>query len=672
VKKSIILLAFVGSLLFAAAAMATSTQYVADALGYQPQLGPPMYTFGTWRVYLPWSWLRWDADYGRYAPQIFRVAGVLTYGGGAAGLLVFLAFTFLGRARPPSTSHGSATWAADSQLKRLGLIVPPAALTPPRVVLCQTADAVYAPVSGPTGLAWKMRRAGRLITHAGPEHVMVFAPTRSGKGVGTVIPTLLTWSASAIVYDIKKELWTLTAGYRRQFSHCLKFEPTAADSVRFNPLFEIRKGSSEVSDAQNIADILVDPNGTATNRDHWQATAHTLLVGAILHVLYAEPAKSLAGVAQFLSDPSCPFDETLHRMLVARHLPSGPHPVVAQCAREMLNKSENELSGVLSTAKTCLALYADPVIARNTSTSDFRIADLMNRNQPVTLYFVTPPSDIDRIRPLVRLMLNQFGRRLTESMTFGPAKAYRHQLLFLLDEFPSLGKLAFFELQLAFLAGYGIKCFLIAQSLNQLEAAYGQHNSLLDNCHVRMTYTANDERTARRISDLLGQSTQTRRQRSFSGSVFGRVSESEHEHARSLLTPDEVLRLPGDEAVLLVAGSAPYRAKKLMHYQDSRFRGRAALPPPTTVRELRQELFTRAPSDWERLPRIPVRSPEPSLRADVAAPAPPVEAQLPSEPSATEAGPISDWQAFFEPAPSHSESSSPEARSAGEADDVPL
>ena len=119
----------------------------------------------------------------------------------------------------------------------------------------------------------------------------------------------------------------------------------------------------------------------------------------------------------------------------------------------MLNKSENELSGVFSTAMACLGLYRDPVVARNTAESDFRIADLMNGDAPASLYLVVPPSDLARTRPLIRLVLNQIGRRLTESMEFGGKAAYRHRLLLLLDEFPSLGKLDFFETALAFIAG---------------------------------------------------------------------------------------------------------------------------------------------------------------------------------------------------------------------------
>jgi len=295
---------------------------------------------------------------------------------------------------------------------------------------------------------------------------MVFAPTRSGKGVGTVVPTLLSWSESVLVYDLKKELWSLTAGWRRRFSRCWRFEPTARDSIRFNPLLEVRRGDDEVRDTQNVADILVDPDGSE-KRDHWKTAAHTLLVGAILHVLYAEPDKSLTGVARFLSDPERRLYQTFLHMLETRHLGERPHPVVEQCAREMLDKSENELAGIVSTAKTCVNLYNDPLVARNTATSDFRITDLMQADDPVSLYLVVPPSDIDRLRPLVRLVLNQVGRRLTERMGLGDTKGYRHRLLLLLDEFPSLGKLSFFETQLAYLAGYGIKAFLIAHDLRR-------------------------------------------------------------------------------------------------------------------------------------------------------------------------------------------------------------
>jgi type IV secretion system protein VirD4 len=637
-----VLFSLLGLVVFAVA-LAASTQYVAARLGFHRQLGAPLATVAGRRIYPPWAWLEWDGRLHRYAPRVFAVASGVTYGALVVVLAPLIVFAFIGSRRSrESTSHGSARWGTTGELRRGGM------LGADGVVLCQTSEARFtSALDDRGGLKWTMRRPGRLVRHDGPEHVFVFAPTRSGKGIGIVMPTLFAWGQSALIYDIKKELWSLTAGYRRKFSYCWRFEPTAADSVRFNPLFEIRRGDNEVRDAQVIADILVDPDGAGTKWDHWQTTAHALLVGAILHVLYAEADKSLTGVGAFLANPERSQVQTLTRMLKTNHLPTGPHPVVAQIARSMLNKADNELSGVVSTATSYLDLFRDPLVGRATSASDFRIADLMNLDHPVSLYLVVPPSDLSRLRRLVRLVLNQVGQRLTERMEFAPAAAakkppfvaalraamaakrpdaagaagsanrgYKHRLLLLVDEFTSLGKLDFFENQLAFCAGYGLKCFMVAQSLNQLQKTYGEKNSILDNSHIRVTYAANDEITARRISDLVGQATLTKRQRSFSAAKFlgGRsVSESEQEFARPLLTADEVLRLPYDDAILLVSGMAPYRAKKLMYYLDRRFSGRAGLPPPDGAREQRAQLPRRAGpvSEWATLAPIAEPAPPP-------------------------------------------------------------
>jgi type IV secretion system protein VirD4 len=582
-------------LLLSLAGLAVATQTVAAALHYAPALGPPWIRLGATSVYAPWAWVTWSSRFERYAPDAFRTASAETTAASVLGCLVAALLGATRRRRKVSTTHGSSRWATTAEMRGAGL------LQSAGVVLGQTDDARYSTRLDGGTRRIALRRAGTLLRHDGPEHVMCFAPTRSGKGVGLVVPTLLSWPASVLVYDIKKENWALTAGWRRQFSRVWRFEPTATDSLRFNPLLEIRRGLSEVKDTQNVADILVDPTGEKETRDHWQTTAHTLLTGAILHVLYAEEDKTLAGVAAFLSDPSRRQFETLQRMLSTPHLPTGPHPALAQAGREMLNKSDNELSGVMSTALACLGLYRDPVVARATSSSDFRIADLMNADAPVSLYLVVPPSDLARTRPIIRLVLNQIGRRLTESMEFGDKKAYRHRLLLLLDEFPSLGRLDFFETALAFLAGYGLKAMLIAQSLNQLEKTYGQYNSILDNCHVRLTYAANDDKTARRISDLLGQATITRTQKSFSGSGFflSHRSESEQELGRPLLTPAEVTQLPEDDGILLVGGQLPYRVRKVRYFLDRRFRGRDKLRPPNSAEEQVHELLPPTPSEWQ-------------------------------------------------------------------------
>jgi len=557
-----------------------STQWAAAMLGNQPRLGAPWTTILSQPIYLPWRIFEWWFAYEAYAPQVFRKAGMLAAGSGIAGTCVAIAGS-LWRARQTKfvTTYGSARWATTDELKSARLFA---------------GNGVFL---GKLGQAF--------LRHDGPEHVLAFAPTRSGKGVGLVIPTLLTWPHSAVIHDIKGENWQLTAGYRSTFSHCLLFNPADMKSARYNPLLEVRKGEWEVRDVQNIADILVDPEGALERRNHWEKTSHALLVGVILHVLYAEPEKTLARVASFLSDPARSIERTLKIMMVTNHLGTEVqpkvHPVVASVARELLNKSENERSGVLSTAMSFLGLYRDPVVAHNTSACDWRIADLVEAKRPVSLYLVIPPADLNRTKPLVRLILNQIGRRLTETLE-GQNGRLRRKLLLMLDEFPALGRLDFFETALAFMAGYGIRAYLIAQSLNQIVKAYGENNAILDNAHVRIAFAANDERTARRISDALGTATELRAQRNYAGHRLApwlaHVMVSRQETARPLLTPGEVMQLPPDEAIVLVSGLQPVRAKKFRYYEDRRFAARI-LPPPV----LREGGYADVPAkqfhDWD-------------------------------------------------------------------------
>ncbi|RHW16861.1 conjugal transfer protein TraG [Sphingomonas gilva] len=564
-----------------------ATQWAAAMLAYQPQLGFPWFNLFDRPVYRPWAIFSWWYHYDAYAPHVFDKAGTLAGASGFVGCAAAI-FGSLWRARQQRhvTTYGSARWAELREVERAGLI-------------------------GDAG-AFLGRYHGRYLRHDGPEHVMAFAPTRSGKGVGLVVPTLLSWTGSAVIHDIKGENWQLTAGWRSRFSHALLFNPTDARSARYNPLLEVRRGENEVRDVQNIADILVDPEGALERRNHWEKTSHSLLVGAILHILYAEEEKTLARVATFLSDPQRPFVATLKRMMTTNHLgtPEQPqvHPVVASAAREVLNKSENERSGVLSTAMSFLGLYRDPTVAEVTSRCDWRIADLVESQQPVSLYLVIPPSDISRTKPLVRLVLNQIGRRLTEKLEGEPGKGRKHQLLMMLDEFPALGRLDFFETSLAFMAGYGVRAFLIAQSLNQIEKAYGEHNSILDNCHVRVAFATNDERTARRISDALGTATEQRSMRNYAGHRLApwlaHVMVSRQETARPLLTPGEVMQLPPADELVLVSGLAPIRAQKLRYYEDRNFTARIA-PPPALVDGIYADRPKARSNDWGSFARRP-------------------------------------------------------------------
>lgn len=575
----------------------SATQWTAAALGYQVRLGSPWFDcFGT-PIYHPWRLFDWWFFFGAYAPEIFDIGGAIAAASGMVAVGVAIAMS-IRRSRQPRlvTTYGSARWAEAADLRSAGL-------------------------DRPAGVFLGLHD-GQYLRHEGPEHVLTFAPTRSGKSVGLVIPTLLSWTGSAVVHDIKKEIWTATAGWRSRFSHCLLFNPTDPLSAAYNPLLEVRRGSHEVRDVQNIADILVDPEGALERRNHWEKTSHALLVGAILHVLYAGEDKTLRGVANFLSDPACPFEVTLHQMMTTRHLGDGTHPVVASAAREVLNKSENERSGVLSTAMSFLGLYRDPTVAEVTSRCDWRIADLIAAEHPVSLYLVVPPSDISRTKPLIRLILNQIGRRLTESLDGSDGIERRHKLLLMLDEFPALGRLDFFETALAFMAGYGIRSFLIAQSLNQIDKAYGQNHSILDNCHVRVTFATNDERTAKRISETLGTATELRAQRNYAGHRLapwlGHLMVSRQETARPLLTPGEVMQLPPDEAVVMISSVAPIRARKLRYYSDANFK-RRVLPPPVLVAGRYADAPLARADDWSGLAMPDVPTPIAGFNDDPAA-----------------------------------------------------
>ena len=588
------IVSFVVLLVAVVAGSVAATQYLARSFGYASELGPSVSVAGI-RLYPPFAWYTWYGQWARHAPKPFGAALAMSVGGFLIGLPVALRIRGGSNAPKPTGAYGTARWAERRELKAAML------LEPSGIVLGQTDEARFRHTK--TG-GWQLERPGELIRHDGPEHAIVFAPTRSGKGVGVVVPTLLAWTGSVIVYDTKRENWDLTAGWRRKFSHCLRFDPTSPHSVRFNPLMEVRPAPLDVRDAQNIAEILVNPDTTAEQRDHWKLTGHAFLVAVILHVLYAEEDKSLAGVLHFLTDPARTLPEQLHVMLHTPHLDGAPHPAVAGGAREMLNRSDNERSGVLSTAISFLSLYRDPLIAANTSASDFALADIMCAERPVSLYLVVPPSDFDRTRPVMRLVLNFFGRRLTEYLNEvdgpGGLRAKRHRLLYLIDEFPSLGRMPFFVTSLAFLAGYRIKCLLIAQSLNQLDQAYGRDNPILDNCHIRLTYAANDERTAKRISELAGQASLVKVQIS-EGERAGpfaapRVSRSYQEYGRALKTADELLSLNFTDALLMVGNLRPYLGKKIMFYADPRFAGRAfdvrtgTNRAPSSVAEQRAEL----------------------------------------------------------------------------------
>ncbi len=481
-------------------------------------------------------------------------------------------------------THGSARWATADEVAAMDL--------------ADEDSPVVGAYTAPDGTT-------RYLHDPQDRHVFVFAPSGSGKSTGLVIPTLLSWPHSVLVLDVKAELWQHTAGYRAGTlgSRCIRWDPASLQSACYNPLFQIRPGVEDVAGAMLLADNLVDPDGRNQHRDFWQQSAHNLLVGLLLHTLYAEPHKTLTHAAHILAHS----ERTLKRMLGANHAlkrevdgkrlkwataggkDTFTHPVVADAARALLEQDPRTRSGIVATAQSHLALYHDPIIAAATKTSDFTPFDLVDSSvAPTSLYLTIAPAELVRLRSLIRITLNQFCQALTRSLSFD-SDARRRPLLLVLDEFTALGRLDFFSAAIAYLRGYGIRVYISVQSLAQIQEVYGQYQSITTNCGAQVAFAANDVPTAKLLSEAMGQFSVHYDRRSDSGGLF--VSQPNFTHtdtSRPLLTPDELRRLPRDAAITLLANRHPILGTYHPYFKDHVY-ARRVLPPPQDKAKLEHD-----------------------------------------------------------------------------------
>lgn len=501
--------------------------------------------------------------------------------------------------------HGSARWATYKDIERAGLFSS----------------------NGVIVGAVEYKNKPKYLIHDGAEHILTYAPTRSGKGVGLIVPTLTTWKHSVIATDIKGELWSMTAGYRKKYLNniVMKFEPAAIDSVKWNPFDEIRVGTvDEVADAQSLALLIVDPQGKGLDGQdaHWKKTSYSLITGCILFLIEKksknESEANMRELDRLLSDTSRPLTELWEEMKNSKN------EIVKQVGQDMLDKPENEGGSIISTAKTELSLYRDPVVAANTSFSNFKVRDLMNHDNPVTLYIVTQPKDIQRITPIFRLLINMIIRVNVSDFTYQQDKPkelklyqkvirimqgkpiqefasirgkgnYKHRLLMMLDEFPSLGKMDVVQTALAYCAGYGIKCYLITQDLAQLQDKYGKNEAITSNCHIQNAYAPNKVETAEYLSKQTGETTIVEEHVNESDSGFlGKKTHSKSIQytKRALLTPDECMRLKGaekdsngmiekaGEMLVFVAGYPAIKGIQPLYFKEPVWQARAAILPP--------------------------------------------------------------------------------------------
>lgn len=551
----------------------------------------------TWRLVWgfhalePASW-KWVWDYtGAYGHIPWFLPGSVAGGFGFFIVAMILVQLFAARVRSRSKSgdreaeelHGSAHFASKDEAKKTGL---------------------FREDGGVVVGGWPNATSVRPLRDDGPDHVLLVGGPRSGKGVGPILSTLLSWTGSVVVNDIRGENHGKSAGWQAaRGARVLKFSPASmAGSAHWNPLSEIRIDTDyEISDAQNIAMMVIDPDGTGL-KDFWMKSGFAWLAATILHVLYRlrieeSRVATLADVSLFLSTPEGDFEDMLKDMRAFEHGRAVIDQFVHSSASEMLAAAHPERSGVHSSAKTELMLYRDPIIARNIGESDFRINDIQNGEKPVALYLVIPPNDLDRLRPLLRVFWNLLLRRLMQTYDTTGMATHKRQLLLMFDEFTSVKKLDIFEQALAYMGGYGIKAFLVVQDLMQVERIYGRENSILGLCRVKVAYAATEPRTAKILSDLCGVSTvvheKHEKNRKVLQVVGGNMTDRLENVQRPLMTPDECMRLepaektkdgmkiikPG-EMLTFVMGHPPIRGRQPLYFKDKILAARSAIPVP--------------------------------------------------------------------------------------------
>jgi type IV secretion system protein VirD4 len=434
----------------------------------------------------------------------------------------------------------------------------------------------------------------RFLMLAGKQSVMLSAPTRSGKGVGVVVPNLLAWQDSAVVVDIKSENWAITAGFRAAYGQAVyAWAPFAEDgrSHRWNPLSAIRQTDRHVvGDTLAIAQVLypTDVKGSGTE-GFFNDTARNLFLGLALYLVETpELPRTIGEILRQSSGQGQPIKQHLQGLIEQRsegcsHR-SGPlSDACVDALMRFLSTSDNTLSSILATLNAPLTVFSDPLVDAATSGDDFSVADV--RRQRMTVYVCIPPNRLADARVLLNLFFAQLiNLNTAELPEHNPA--LRFQCLMLLDEFTALGRINILNAAVGYLAGYNLRLVTVIQAVSQLESVYGQHDArtFATNHALQVLYAPREQRDANEYSEMLGTFTQQEKSRgrsSSSGAKGGGSSQSTNESSqrRALLLPQEFKELGLDREVLILENCKPILADKIRYYTDPVFMARL-IPPP--------------------------------------------------------------------------------------------
>ena len=619
-----------------------TTQKFAPLMNYDPSvIGNPLFVLRSgYRVYNPLVFVLGMFKYAFndvYSYYFFQAVPAAFFGLVLAVLIFVITNIIVSAHQKNQHIHGTARWATRKDLESFGMIqsrgVVCAQLDTARVGFRLDKEKNSPVLSLPKSFLTRKPRVAPLVCHSGRTNTWMIAPTRSGKGVSTVIPTCLNYGVpyyangreggkktvkgrgSMVIFDPKGENWAATAGWRGKFSVCIPFRPLDGDgnTAHYNPLHEIPDSPSEAfSWADMIAEIFFGADNAKAASDgtsqYFNNTARDIFAGVVMHVRFSRDIpwdrKNLSTVLDIFSHAKADEDDggddeessgCGKAMLDAMRIPgihvddSGReapliHDLIVNAANRSETQPPKERSSTYSTVFSKISLFQDPLLAASTAYSDFSVDDFIDGVNGISLYLIVPYNHIKRISPVFRMIITFMIKKFSSGTTNANDVKLKIPCLFLLDEFPVLGYFPDIALNAGILAGYGVTFFIVSQSLNQIVDVYGENHPFLDHCKTVILYAPGNLKDAKQFAETIGNRSVLLDNISSSGSKweagFSNVSRSSQETQTSLVNPDELMKLPFNRAIVFNQGMAPYKGKKVVYYEDPRFKQKAFLAVP--------------------------------------------------------------------------------------------
>lgn len=621
-----------------------TTQKFAPMMNYDPDvIGDPVFTFKSgYRIYNPLVFLIGMLKYAfndTYSYYFFKAIPATFICLVSAILLFILTSIFVNAHQKNQHIHGTARFATRKDLKNYGM------LQQHGVVCGELSEAKinYKIDAEKASLTLHCKKPAALVCHSGRTNTLMIAPTRSGKGVSTVIPTCLNYGVpyeaydrkskkkvikgrgSMVIFDPKGENWAATAGYRSKFSRVIPFRPLDADNntAHYNPIWEIPDSPSEAfSWADTIGEIFFGGDSAKAASDgatqYFNNTARDIFAGVVMHVRFSKDIpwkdKNLSTVLHVFSsaseeekketqadedeetegqenkkqqddeDSGGPGAKMLEDMIKADHGNEKIHQLIVETANRSKIQTPKERASTYSTVFSKISLFQDPLLANATSTSDFSVDDFINSKNGISLYLIVPYNHIKRISPVFRMIITFMIKKFSAGETNANEVKLKIPCLFLLDEFPVLGYFPDIALNAGILAGYGVTFFIVCQALNQIIDVYGENHPFLDHCKTIILYAPGSIKDARTFSESIGNRSVLLDNISASGNKFqvgfNNISRSSQETSTSLINPDELMKLEFSRAIIMNQGMPPYKGKKVVYYEDPRFKNKAFMKIP--------------------------------------------------------------------------------------------